>query len=181
MIGMTNTTVLNYLEIEFAKDVGHWRQQSRELSGNKNAHGSKGGLEDHILGASGELAFAKITNRYPSGLFLPMEEDDDVNGIQVRTRRGRSYELYIWLNELDEQTEYALIHYWGNNEYCYKGSILGERAKDFYAAAWSKGNFPRESCYVVPLHELQVHRLDVVEKGCYNDRYEKIDIQGKTR
>jgi hypothetical protein len=156
MIGMSHTTVLNYLEVEFAKDIGRWRQESRELSGNKNAHGSKGGLEDHILGASGELAFAKITDKYPSGLFLPMEKDDDVGGIQVRTRRGNNYELYIWLKELREETEYALMHYLGNDTYSYKGSILGEKAKEFYAHAWSKGNFPRESCYVVPLDELRL-------------------------
>jgi hypothetical protein len=37
-----------------------------------------------------------------------MEKDDDVGGIQVRTRRGNNYELYIF-KELREETEYALM------------------------------------------------------------------------
>jgi hypothetical protein len=144
---------LTPIEIRFAESIGTWRQMQRDRAGHANAHGSVGGADDHVLGALGELAYAKGTQAYPSGLFLPMSEDDDVGGVQVRTRRRHSYDLYLWEND-DDLATFALVTTEDGIYFRIHGAIQG---KDAMIPKWWReaGNpFPRVSCYVIPQSEL---------------------------
>lgn len=144
---------LNLFEMRFAQVVGEMRQSRRERAGDKNAHGSKGGVEDHILGAQGELAFAKVLKRYPSGLFLSMQQDDDVGGIQIRTRRSHYMDLYLWKRD-DKEQYYALMTGTGP-KFVFQGFIYGaEGAVAEYWREGREGGFPRTSCWVIPAANL---------------------------
>lgn len=140
---------LNKAEMQLARLIGGGRQERREKAGDKNAHGSKGGIEDHILGVMGEIAFAKLANLYPSGLWLDRHEDDDVGGIQVRTRRKDFMELYLW--ERDEKDcLWALMIGTGPWFEC-KGLIHGtDAAVERYWTPARPSGFPRVPCWVVP-------------------------------
>jgi hypothetical protein len=135
--------------MEFGEAMGRLHHRRRELAGDKNAHGSKGGVDDHILGCLGELAYAKATCQYPSGLFLEMADDDDVSGTQVRTRRKHAYDLYLWKKD-DPTCTFALVTGVGP-EFIYHGEIAGSEAMTplYWVEAGSMGAFPRVSCYVI--------------------------------
>lgn len=148
---------LNPFEMRFARKLGQTRQERREAAGNRNAHGSRGGAEDHVLGVMGEMAFAKIANRYPTGLFLDKDEDDDVGGIQVRTRRKAFQELYLW--KRDETDCYWALMTGEGPEFTFHGLIHGTEAA--IEAHWTTARypFPRVDCFVVPHEKLKVELL----------------------
>lgn len=132
--------------------VGQRRQGNRDQDGHQNAHGSNGGVEDHVLGAMGEMFFAKVTGRYPSGLFVGMDDDNDVGGIQVRTRRKDFMDLYLWENDPTDCL-WALVTGEGP-EFRFWGVIAGSLAAS--PAFWTDAAdpFPREGCWVVPKEAL---------------------------
>jgi hypothetical protein len=140
--------VLNPFEMRMARGLGNLRQERRAASGAKNAHGSTGGVEDHILGVMGEMAFAKVTNRYPSGLFLDMGEDNDVGGIQVRTRRKHDMELYLW--KKDRADAWWVLMTGAGPEFVFRGAIHGAEAATERFWTPKKRPFPRVSCWVIP-------------------------------
>jgi len=156
---VSNVSVtLNDEEMAFAAAVGVLRQRRRERAGHRNAHDSTGGVGDHILGARGELVYAKAADRYPSGLFLDIDQDDDVGGMQVRTRREHWHDLYVW-NEDSLDANYALVTGVGP-QFVYHGWATGREAKQqkFWREASKVGGFPRVSCFVVPREQLKMHR-----------------------
>ena len=56
----------------------------------------------HILGALGECAFAKATNRYWNGSVNTFKSGGDVgDNIQIRTRSRHSYDLIVRDNDKD--------------------------------------------------------------------------------
>lgn len=146
--------VLNEAEWDFATKVGVGRQQRRDSAGHFNAHDSRGGVWEHIWGCRGELAYAKASGQYPSGLFADMSDDDDVSGTQVRTRTGPKCDPYLWLNDdPDDVFAFAI------NMHKRRFKILGPvRAGDFMVAQFfTKAHpvFPREDCYVIPQDALR--------------------------
>jgi hypothetical protein len=134
--------------------VGHQRQGDSEAAGRSNAHRSRGGVADHIQGAMAEIAFAYSINAFPSGLGLSIEDDDDVNGVQVRGRREHWHDLYLWRRD-DPQCRYVLVTgTWP--QYIVHGWIWGHEAKtsEYWVKAYSQGGFPRISSYIIPQSEL---------------------------
>jgi len=138
--------------MRFAIKMGEARQERRMKEGRRNRMGSAGGAEDHIQGVMGEMAFAKLANKYPSGLFLDMDEDDDVGGIQVRTRREHYMDLYLWESD-PEDAWFALLTGKGP-EFQFHGVVYGSLAK--VKSNWTKARlpFPRVDCYIVPRSQL---------------------------
>jgi hypothetical protein len=157
--------VLSPFEMRVARSLGNLRQQRREAAGNKRPFGGgSGGAADHIQGLMGEMAFAKLANRYPSGLFLDMDEDNDVGGIQVRTRRKNYMELYLWATD-------PLDCYWAlmtgeGPEFTFHGLIRGEDAA--LDSNWTEAAkpFPLRACWIVPGHQLRVELLDEIGASC---------------
>jgi len=141
---------LNPMEMRMARAIGNARQDRRDAAGNRNAKGNTSrGAADHIVGVMGELAFAKVANRYPSGLFLDKDEDDDVGGIQVRTRRKHYMDLYLWKTDPTDAF-YALMTGEGPR-FNFQGFIHGSKAA--VPEYWTKGKvggFPRVDCFVIP-------------------------------
>lgn len=143
---------LNSFEMRFARKMGQARQERRMKEGRRNRMGSAGGAEDHIIGCMGEMAFAKHADKYPSGLFLDMAEDDDVGGIQVRTRRQHYMDLYLWESD-PEDAWYALLTGTGP-EFQFHGVVWGVLGKVKSNWTEAKVPFPRVDCYIVPRKQL---------------------------
>lgn len=62
----------------------------------------------HILGALGEAAFAKATNRYWSGSVNTFKAADVGENIQIRTRSKHSYDLIVRDGDKDDDV-YVLV------------------------------------------------------------------------
>jgi hypothetical protein len=87
---------LTWYELMMASSVG-CRRNVEALS--KNRKGTfDGGLstwDAHILGASGEMAFAKATGLYWDASVNTFKTGGDVVGVEVRTRSQRDWELIV--------------------------------------------------------------------------------------
>jgi hypothetical protein len=147
------TILLSDREMGAAQRIGQQRQVRREKAGHQNAHGSNGGADDHAQGVMGEIGFAKLTNRYPSGLFGELADDDDVGGIQVRCRRQSFMDLYIWLT--DSRTSLWALLTGEGPLLTFHGVIEGRDA--CVPAYWREkaDPFPRVDCWVPPKSALR--------------------------
>lgn len=110
----------------------------------------------HILGACGEVAFAKATNRYWSGSVNTFKTGGDVGGhIQIRTRSRSHYDLIVRDNDNDDDI-FVLVT-GGPAEFDVKGYMRASDAKsEKYRANW--GNYGE--AYFVPQAEL--HPIDAL-------------------
>lgn len=87
---------LEWFEVSRAALVGVSRNVEAMRKG--CAEKLKGGDESwerHVLGALGECAFAKATNRYWSGSVNTFKAPDIGGNIQIRTRSKHSYDLIV--------------------------------------------------------------------------------------
>ncbi len=81
----------------------------------------------HILGACGECAFAKGTNRYWNGGVNTFKGSDVGKNIQVRTRSHHHYDLIV--RRSDHDTDVFVLVTGGPHEFALRGWILASDAK----------------------------------------------------
>lgn len=144
---------LNQIEMGFGKFVGELRFEKRTRDFEERGDEIYGTVHEHILGARGELALSKALNLYPSGLFLELEEDNDVGGIQVRTRRDHRMDLFLM--KRDDLSKYYALVTGSGPQFTLQGFIHG--AVGATESNWHFGNphrFPKKSCWVVPSEDL---------------------------
>ena len=139
---------------EYAEQVGLTRQSRRDAAGHRNAYASMGGDEDHILGACGECAYSLLSHRPWTGALMDIGGDNDVDGVQVRTRRQHNYELYLWPH--DKQDAWWVLMTGDAPTFVFQGRIWGANAHadEFFTEARPMG-FPRAACYVIPTTRLE--------------------------
>lgn len=147
--------LLTPADCRLATDVGRGRQSRRTRAGHRNAHGSMDAGEDHVLGAHGECAYSRLSGRPWTGATSDITSDDDVDGVQVRTRRDHSYDLYLWPE--DKQDAWWVLMTGMPPAFKYWGRIWGKAACiDAHFTVANRRGFPREDCYVVPRQKLEM-------------------------
>ena len=109
----------------------------------------------HILGALGEAAFAKGTNRYWNGGVNTFKGSDVGKNIQVRTRSQHSYELIV--RRADHDSDIYVLVTGGPQVFVLRGWMLCSDAKqDKYLA--NHGNhgeaFFVPQCDLHPIEQL---------------------------
>ena len=144
---------LTWYEVRQAALVGVDRYVRALKDGREDAHGleQKGadGLALHVLGAAGELAFAKATNRFWSGS-IDTFSNPDVGAIQVRTRSKHDYELLVRVKD-DDEAIYVLVT--GQiPEFRVRGWMFGKEAK---RKEWALTHGDRPSAFFVPHDEMR--------------------------
>jgi len=134
-VGDLPTIRLTQLERELARFVAEQRQSGRVKAGVERdrytAHRFSA-VDLHTLGCEGELAFAKWSGRYWSGAGLDLADDDDVGGIQVRTRRESWHDLCIWPKDLQRHREarFVLVTKESDDTFCIRGWIWAAEATE---------------------------------------------------
>jgi hypothetical protein len=97
------TVTLTDYELRLAAFVGQTRNAEAIALGLRDTAGFTGGhahgLQLHILGAAGELAFAKACDRYWGGSTGTFRTEGDVGSIEVRTRSRDDYDLLVRAND----------------------------------------------------------------------------------
>jgi hypothetical protein len=105
----------------------------------------------HILGALGECAFAKATNRYWNGSVNTFKAGGDIGeSIQIRTRSRHGYDLIV--REGDRDSDVFVLVTGGPSEFRVHGWMLGTDAKSAKYKA-NYGNYGE--AYFVPSRELR--------------------------
>lgn len=104
----------------------------------------------HILGALGEAAFAKATNRYWSGSVNTFKAADVGDNIQIRTRSKASYDLIVRAGDKDDDV-YVLVT-GGPAEFVLHGWI---RCADAKRSEFKANYGMHGEAYFVPKSELQ--------------------------
>lgn len=91
------TVTLTPAEQLIAQTVGLMRQASVSRNGWANKHGRADGGEeaDHILGAAGEMAAAKVLGRYWGGDVNTFKRADIGHSVQVKTRSRHDWDLIV--------------------------------------------------------------------------------------
>lgn len=112
----------------------------------------------HILGALGECAFAKATNRYWNGSVNTFKSGGDIGEcIQIRTRSKHSYDLIV--RDEDKDGDVFVLVTGGPLEFRVQGWIRAADAKRREYRA-NYGNYGE--AYFVPKDELRpIERLVV--------------------
>lgn len=146
------TVRLTAYELMQAATAGCLRQISALVKNLPDKHGFAGlGWSEHIEGACGEMAVAKVVNRYVSGSVNTFKVGGDIGGtIQVRTRSRHDYELIV---RPDDRSEDVFVLVTGRApEYEVRGWIRGEQAK---RPDWLASHGGRAPAYFVPASALQ--------------------------
>jgi hypothetical protein len=90
---------LDWFEVEMAAIVGVRRNLEGLRRGwlphRRLGHADLPGWQGHVEGAAGELAVAKLLNRYWSGSINTFKSGGDVGAVQVRTRSRHDYQLIV--------------------------------------------------------------------------------------
>lgn len=145
----TDSVVLTWHEAAIASHVGWMRQIKSLTDGRKDRHGFTGdGWSEHCEGACGELAVAKFLGIYWNGS-IDTWKDNDLPGLQVRTRSLDTYGLIVRPNDSDDAT-WVLIT--GRcPTYRVRGWINGRDAK---RPEWLANHAGRPPAYFVPAEQL---------------------------
>lgn len=95
---------LSESELMLGAQIGVQRQIEALLAGRPDRHGFNGadGWSVHVEGACGELAVAKVLDRYWAGTLNTFKSGGDVGALQVRTRSKAHYDLLIRSDDRDE-------------------------------------------------------------------------------
>lgn len=94
---------LEWYEVSRAALVGVSRNVDAMRNGcRERLHGKVESWERHVVGALGECAFAKGTNRYWSGSVNTFKSADVGGNIQIRTRSQHHYDLIVRDGDSDE-------------------------------------------------------------------------------
>jgi hypothetical protein len=140
----TDTVTLTWHEAAMASHVGWMRQLAAIKAGKHDCHGYDGeGWSEHIEGACGELAVAKILGRYWDGSVNTWKADD-LPGLQIRTRSRHDYDLIVRPGD-DDQAAWVLVT--GRcPEYRVRGWITGAEAKRASGCGTTAGGRRLTSC-----------------------------------
>jgi hypothetical protein len=123
------TVELTREECEMACWIGAKRQLDSIMAGLKQKHGNDGedGYTKNIEGAGGEIAAAKVINRYWGGSVNTFKKGGDVGPYQVRTRSELHWDLIVRDDDRDED-RFILVR--GKlPHYQVVGHIYGKAAK----------------------------------------------------
>lgn len=95
---------LTQFEMELAAIVGCRRQIENLYKNRPDAYGAdvEKGWQSHVEGAAGEMAVAKLANKFWSGSMGDLKADD-VGRAQVRTRSRHDYELILHPRDADDR------------------------------------------------------------------------------
>lgn len=145
---------LEWYEVSRAALVGVSRNVEALRRGyQQKLKGKDESWERHVLGALGECAFAKATNRYWSGSVNTFKAADVGANIQIRTRSRHSYDLIV--REDDNSDDLYVLVTGGPHEYEIHGWISARDAKhDRYRANYGQYG----EAYFVPAKDL--HPID---------------------
>lgn len=140
-------------ELVMATRVGmdrHLVASERKL---QDLYGGRGdwfdSLRRHVLGAMGELAVARVTNRYWDGSVNTFRSSGDVGHWQVRTRENPRYELIVRPDDPDDARFYLarMVTDVPRPRLQVVGSLMGRDAKK---DEWLKSYGPGRPAYFVP-------------------------------
>lgn len=138
--------VLTAAELEVAAHVGVRRQIQAMRESRPDRHGYRGdGWSNHIEGAAGEMAVAKLLNRYWNGSVGTFKEGGDVGEIQVRTRSRADYQLIVRPDDRDD--DWFILVRGTSPTYSVIGYIRGSAAK---REEWLHDYGGRPHAYFVP-------------------------------
>lgn len=137
-------------EMAIAAWVGVRRNIESRRRGLPDKHGLSGeGWNEHIEGAGGELAVAKMLNLYWDGSINTFKRAD-LAGVQVRTRSHHGYDLLV---RPDDSPEDAFVHVTGRMpHYRIHGWMTGAEAMQ---DRWMAHHGDRPAAYFVPRSELR--------------------------
>jgi len=120
---------LEWFEVSRAALVGVSRNVEALRKGCRNRLPIHDEWSIHILGALGECAFAKATNRYWNGGVNTFKCGGDVGeSIQIRTRSMHHYDLIVRRD--DEDDDAFVLVTGGPHDFEVRGWMLGKDAKD---------------------------------------------------
>lgn len=141
---------LTSYEFQVAKFVGEIRQNEALAKGLKDKHGldPKNGVNVHVLGSAGEMAFCKAFNIYWPCTVNVFKSIGDVGaGVEIRTRSKPWYDLLVRQNDFDDR---VFVHITGDDEddltFHVKGWLCGKEAK---RRLFMKDHGGREPAYFV--------------------------------
>jgi hypothetical protein len=141
---------LEWFEVSRAALVGVSRNVEALRKGCKNRLPINDEWSIHVLGALGECAFAKATNRYWSGSVNTFKGADVGANIQIRTRSHHHYDLIVRPGDKDDDV-YVLVT-GGPTEFTLRGWMrCGDAKQPRYRANY--GNYGE--AYFVPQSCLQ--------------------------
>lgn len=151
---------LEWFEVSRAALVGVSRNVEAMRKGCVNRLAINDEWSAHILGALGEAAFAKATNRYWSGSVNTFKAADVGDNIQIRTRSKHSYDLIVRDGDRDDDV-YVLVT-GGPNDFTLHGWMrCGDAKRPQFKANY--GNYGE--AYFVPKSAL--HPMDpLICKEC---------------
>jgi hypothetical protein len=151
---------LTWYEAAMASEIGRLRQLASVKAGRQDQHGFTGdGWSEHIEGACGECAVAKVLGIYWNGS-IDAFKDDDLPGLQVRTRSLHDWDLLVRPQDSDSA---IWVHVTGRcPDYRIHGWLHGYEAKQ---SCWLQSHGGRPPAYFVPssaLHPInELPKLDL--------------------
>jgi hypothetical protein len=143
-----------------ASHVGWLRQLEAIKAGKQDRHGYEGeGWSEHIEGACGELAVAKLLGVFWDGS-VNTWKSCDLPGLQIRTRSRPDYDLIVRPSD-DSDSPWVLVT--GKcPKYAVRGWILGRDAKK---QGWLRTYAGRPAAYFVPSNALRpLNELKIAER-----------------
>jgi hypothetical protein len=148
---------LEWFEVSRAALVGVSRnvEAMRKQCQNRSTVPDDWGI--HILGALGECAFAKATNRYWNGSVNTFKRGGDVGRIQVRTRARHDHDLIV--RPQDKSEDVFVLVTGGPSSFEIQGWCVGEEAKQ---DAFTANHGGYGEAYFVPAKSLRTPEQLVV-------------------
>lgn len=151
MIGAQSVIVtLEPFEIRLAMIVGGERQLAALALPDR--HGFEGvGWNVHIEGAAGEIAYAKMRDKFWNGSVNTFKSGGDVGAVQVRTRSLAHYDLLVRDDDRDEDVFVLVtgtIPTFNVRGWCYGSAAKQERYRQTYGG--------REPAFFVPQSDLRI-------------------------
>ncbi len=153
---MGTEVTLSWHEAAMGNCIGSLRQLSAVKAGKHDCHGYDGeGWSEHIEGACGEIAVAKLLGIFWDGSVNAWKASD-LPGLQVRTRSRHDYDLIVRPSD-DDHASWVLVT--GRcPHYRVHGWITGAAAK---RPEFLKNYGGRPAAYFVPASELR--RMDEMQ------------------
>jgi hypothetical protein len=132
--------------------VGAERQTEALLRGLPDRHGFSGiGWDNHVEGAAGELAVAKVLGVFWGGTVNTFKAGGDVGRWQVRTRSREDYDLLI--RDDDRPGDTFILVVGKMPDYCVVGWKVFQ--PDGWPERWRKTHGGREEAWFVPQQSLR--------------------------
>jgi hypothetical protein len=137
---------LAWYEVQMAADVGV-RRNVEALSKNRKGtfEGGKSTWESHILGACGEMAFAKAFGLYWEAGVNTFKAGGDVCAVEVRTRAQHDWELIVRDDDPDGRIYFLVTG--GPEKFRLHGWIKSEDAR---RPEWRQNHGGYKPAYFVP-------------------------------